>query len=157
MLKLSNIKTGNVGLVYVPFKVLKPATYISGPTRWVLRSRFSHAVIFLWGNGVLYVVEALPFKRVCKTEYAVWVKQYPREIEVLEWECEAGNITCEIGKRYDLAAALWSHLWYRITGKWNGRTGNNADLKRTCFELVMKAHNKELFWQAHPDMILKTK
>jgi hypothetical protein len=153
----SKIMTGNVGLVYVPFNWRKPATYISVPTRLILNSIYSHAVIFLKENRVLYVVEALPFRKVTKTEYHEWASQYPRRVKVLPMVCPAENITGEIGKRYDLAAALWSHLWFRLTGKWNGRTGKNADRKRYCFELVAKAHNLPRYWQAHPNDFIQTK
>lgn len=152
-LPINEIKTGYIGLVYVPFNAMDPDTWISPPTRLVLGSRFSHAVLFLIEEGLLYIVEALPFKRVRKVLYSEWVQQFPREVVVIKRECPAENITCEIGKKYDLAAAVWSHICYRLSRKWNGHTGGHADRKRFCFELVMKAHNMDNYWMGHPDLI----
>lgn len=150
-----SLQDGTLLFCHKPFRWYSLPSYSCAFMRWVLKSkRYHHAGLIWQSNGLCFVVEATFFQRSRPKRLENWITD--REgyvIGVKPQLIEAGRIIREFDKPYDLAAAI-SLVYYRVTGRWNGRTGTRAERKNFCFELIHRAMGLEKPWMGSLDELI---
>ena len=156
-MKTKNIKTGDILLVATD-------SWVGRSIRKVTKAEWSHAGIFVWLWGELFVVEA-EMKGVQLTKWSDEKYnsgdpkgrklKYLRSIEPIDEKEIAMLMLPYVGsENYDYLSLIYQMI-YQFTGKWIGRK-SNGDNKFYCSEFVAFIFNKinnkyfEFWWKIPP-------
>lgn len=125
----------------------------------VSRSQWSHTAIVVESWGQLFIIDAQQ-NGVNARPYKEWVKQYGYDVEIarpinpvhVEEFCK--KAFGKIGHtRYDIASLFWHQPLYILTGKWRGRTQDNALKKMYCSEFVGWMYELPNWWTLSPKQV----
>lgn len=137
------MKTGYVIFVHNYLSLFKPASWLSYAIRLFTRTQWNHAAIVLTVGTDILIVEAKG-KGVVATHFDIWLqkdrKYSIREPRYMPDDIER-KIASSLGKEYDFVSLLFYQVILRITGKWIGSTGMEAQHKLYCSELVADCFN----------------
>lgn len=146
-------------LVEVPFNWRKPLTIVAFLIRLFTGTKNNHASFIYKVGSVWYVIES-DFSGVVKVKFTDWNKKnqlvtiydLPSEYQTdpMMFRLKR-SIDKEIGnKRYGLFDLIWFMPIYLITGKYYGRTIDQAENNPTCYEFLANKLNFDDWYKMTP-------
>jgi hypothetical protein len=141
-------------LVHTPFKWSKPLTIVSHLIRKVTHTFYNHASFLLEENGEQLILES-DMEGVISKPLVDWVRnqtvsvyEIPEDIEPIVKE---KAIECVGNFEYSFVDLFWFMPIYIITGKWYGRTVDEAKNKPTCYEYLAKCLELDNWYRMTPN------
>ena len=120
------------------------------------RGRWSHTAVVVECWGQIYIVDA-QLNGVNARPYEEWVKEFNYEYKVSrpKFQIEPKDFSIraftKVGStKYDVISLIWHQPLYIITGKWNGKTRDNATGRMYCSEYVGWLYNMPKWWELSP-------
>lgn len=142
-------------LVHNPLDLFDITTYLPFLIRLIFNVYYNHVVAVIVLEGKRFVIHAQK-RGVIMEGYDRWVINGPnRKIKVEDMDSNLSdaqlqkNAILAIGAGYDLPSYP-SIIWRRFTGKWRGKTGEQAAELMHCFETVARMEGKKDFYLAIP-------
>lgn len=148
-MKTTELKTGDI-------LHCKGKSLLSKLIMFFTSSKFSHSALVVETWGQLYVVDAQK-NGVNPRPLLDWIKHYNYDVKVsvpiVEFDVKAFSIKCfsKVGfTPYDFVSFLVYQPYYLITGKWVGKTNENANGSMYCSEFVGWIHQSPNYWELSP-------
>lgn len=159
-LKQQRLKTGMIIGFYTPFKIYKPATWLSALIRLFTGAKYNHWALIVNNWGVPFVNEAKA--KGITTSMAVCALS-KKKVVILKPKDEfpehniARKTNSKLGTTgYDFSSLLFFQLIYQLTGWWIGRVKKEKAEKRMyCTEYVGYVYDMYFpeWWKTDPKTI----
>lgn len=125
------------------------------------KSTTNHTALVINVSGVLMVIDSQKNGTNPKT-FENWLSKYAYDYKVFRYHYGNADWGREIRKRalsksgvtgYDFASLLLWQPWYLLTGKWKGRTKEQAEKRMYCSEFVAWVHEFPNWWTFSPGAV----